>query len=105
MLKLITHLRIRDRLIIGFAALCLVLAAVVGTTIWKVESNNAMTQRIRTEISALECVRTTLVAHVAGKPTLLSVDAGRKLIEQDVKPAFSQLEAWVNRYEEERDAA
>ena len=65
----------------------------------------AMSQRVRTEISALECVRTTLVAHVAGKPTLLSVDAGRKLIEQDVKPAFSQLEAWVNRYEEERDAA
>lgn len=67
--------------------------------------STAMTQRIRTEISALECVRTALVAHVAGKPTLLSVDAGRKLIEQDVKPAFSQLEAWVNRYEEERDAA
>lgn len=67
--------------------------------------SNAMAQRVRTEISALECVRTTLVAHVAGKPTLLSVDAGRKLIEQDVKPAFSQLEAWVNRYEEERDAA
>ena len=67
--------------------------------------STAMGQRIRTEISALECVRTALVAHVAGKPTLLSVDAGRKLIEQDVKPAFSQLEAWVNRYEEERDAA
>ena len=67
--------------------------------------STAMTQRIRTEISALECVRTALVAHVAGKPTLLSVDAGRKLIEQDVKPAFSQLEAWVNRYEQERDAA
>ncbi len=65
----------------------------------------AMSQRIRTELSALECVRTTLVAHVAGKPTLLSVDAGRKLIEQDVKPAFSLLESWVNRYEEERDAA
>src|SRR5690606_7123942 len=32
----------------------------------------AMSQRIRTELSALECVRTTLVAHVAGKPTLLS---------------------------------
>lgn len=67
--------------------------------------SNAMGQRVRTEISALECVRTTLVAHVAGKPTLLSVDAGRKLIEQDVKPAFSQLEAWVNRFEDERDAA
>lgn len=67
--------------------------------------SNAMAQRIKTELSALECVRTTLVAHVAGKPTLLAVDAGRKLIEQDVKPAFKQLETWVNRYEDERDAA
>lgn len=67
--------------------------------------SSAMGQCIKTEMSALECVRTTLVAHVAGKPTLLAVDAGRKLIEQDVKPAFKQLEIWVNRYEDERDAA
>jgi len=67
--------------------------------------SNAMSQRVKTELSALECVRTTLVAHVAGKPTLLAVDAGRKLIEQDVKPAFKQLETWVTRFEEERDAA
>lgn len=67
--------------------------------------SNAMSQRIKTELSALECVRTTLVAHVAGKPTLLAVDAGRKLIEQDVKPPFKQLEVWVNQYEDQRDAA
>ena len=67
--------------------------------------SNAMSQRVKTELSALECVRTTLVAHVAGKPTLLAVDAGRKLIEQDVKPAFRQLETWVNQYEDQRNAA
>jgi chemotaxis protein MotA len=67
--------------------------------------SNAMSQRIKTELSALECVRTTLVAHVAGKPTLLAVDAGRKLIEQDVKPTFKRLETWVTEYEEARDAA
>lgn len=65
--------------------------------------SNAMAQRVRTEMSALECVRTTLVAHVAGKPTLLAVDAGRKLIEQDVKPAFKLLETWVSNYEDKRD--
>ena len=65
--------------------------------------SNAMAQRVRTEMSALECVRTTLVAHVAGKPTLLAVDAGRKLIEQDVKPAFKLLETWVTNYEDKRD--
>ena len=67
--------------------------------------SNAMGQRVKTELSALECVRTTLVAHVAGKPTLLAVDAGRKLIEQDVKPAFKILETWVNQYEDQRNAA
>ena len=56
--------------------------------------SNAMSQRVKIGLSALECVRTCLVAHVAGKPTLLAVDAGRKLIEQDVKPAFKQLETW-----------
>ncbi|MCH4874958.1 MULTISPECIES: flagellar motor stator protein MotA [Pseudomonas] len=65
--------------------------------------SNAMAQRIRTELSALECVRTTLVAHVAGKPTLLAVDAGRKLIEQDVKPAFQLLERWVTSFEDGRN--
>ena len=34
-----------------------------------------------------------------------AVRQARKLIEQDVKPAFKQLEIWVNRYEDERDAA
>ncbi len=65
--------------------------------------SNAMAQRVKTELSALECVRTTLVAHLAGKPTLLAVDAGRKLIEQDVKPAFRQLETWVEEYEQSRE--
>ena len=67
--------------------------------------SNAMSQRVKTELSALECVRTTLVAHVAGKPTLLAVDAGRKLIEQDVKPAFRQLETWVIQHEDQRSTA
>jgi chemotaxis protein MotA len=39
---------------------------------------NAMEQRTKKQISVLECVRTVLVNHVAGKPTLLAVDAGRK---------------------------
>ena len=58
--------------------------------------SNAMAQRVRTELSALECVRTTLVAHLAGKPTLLAVDAGRKLLHLASKPTFANLDAWVN---------
>jgi len=40
------NLRIRDRLIAGFAAVCLVLIAAVGTTIWKVGANNLITTRM-----------------------------------------------------------
>jgi methyl-accepting chemotaxis protein len=46
MLTVLANLRIRDRLIIGFSALCLVLVVAVGTTIWKVDGNNTLTQRM-----------------------------------------------------------
>ncbi len=42
----IANLKIRDRLILGFAAICLVLAVAVGATIWKVQGNDALTQRM-----------------------------------------------------------
>lgn len=57
---------------------------------------NAMEQRSRIQLSLLECVRTVLVNHVAGKPTLLAVDAGRKMLPLDTKPTFAKLDAWVN---------
>ena len=57
---------------------------------------NAMEQRAKKQISVLECVRTVLVNHVAGKPTLLAVDAGRKMLPMDTKPTFATLDGWVN---------
>lgn len=57
---------------------------------------NAMEQRSRIQLSLLECVRTVLVNHVAGKPTLLAVDAGRKMLPLETKPTFAKLDAWVN---------
>lgn len=59
---------------------------------------NAMAQRARHQIATLECIRTVLVNHVAGKPTLLAVDAGRKMLPMDVKPAFATLDKWVNEF-------
>ena len=41
-------------------------------------------------------VRTVLVAQAGGKPTLLAVDAGRKLLHLASKPTFANLDAWVN---------
>ena len=41
-------------------------------------ASNAMAQRVKRDMSAFECIRATLVAYVAKKPTLLAIDAGRK---------------------------
>ena len=57
---------------------------------------NAMEQRTKKQLAVLECVRTVLVNHVAGKPTLLAVDAGRKMLPMDTKPTFATLDGWVN---------
>ncbi|MGL4724969.1 MAG: flagellar motor stator protein MotA [Scandinavium sp.] len=65
---------------------------------------NAMEQRTKTKMSVLECVRTVLVNHVAGKPTLLAVDAGRKMLPLDAKPTFARLDSWVNQMVGEADA-
>ncbi|KWH08496.1 flagellar motor stator protein MotA [Burkholderia territorii] len=56
---------------------------------------SAMVHRVKSDMSAFECVKVVLCAQVAGKPTLLAVDAGRKLIQLDVKPSFSKLESWI----------
>ncbi|WP_151995128.1 flagellar motor stator protein MotA [Buttiauxella massiliensis] len=57
---------------------------------------NAMEQQTKKQMAALECVRTVLVNQVAGKPTLLAVDAGRKMLPMDTKPTFATLDGWVN---------
>ncbi|SHO55680.1 flagellar motor stator protein MotA [Vibrio quintilis] len=58
-------------------------------------ASNAMAQRVKRDMSAFECVRATLVAYVAKKPTLLAIDAGRKHIQLDIKPTFNQMEQWL----------
>ena len=57
--------------------------------------SNAMAQRVKRNMTAFECVRATLVAYVAKKPTLLAIDAGRKHIQLDIKPTFNQMEKWL----------
>ncbi|GAA5645300.1 MULTISPECIES: flagellar motor stator protein MotA [Vibrio] len=58
-------------------------------------ASNAMAQRVKRNMTAFECVRATLVAYVAKKPTLLAIDAGRKHIQLDIKPTFNQMEKWL----------
>jgi chemotaxis protein MotA len=49
-------------------------------------------------------VKVVLCTHVAGKPPLLAIDAGRRLIQLNTKPSFAQLEAWINAMSDGEDA-
>jgi methyl-accepting chemotaxis protein len=66
--RFIANLRIRDRLIIGFAAVCLVLVGAVGATIWKVDGNNALTQRMVQLRVPTAMTGGDLVARLYGSP-------------------------------------
>lgn len=57
--------------------------------------SNMMKQVVKQELSNLECVKVVLVTHVAGKPPLLAIDAGRRLVQLNIKPSFAQLETWI----------
>lgn len=61
--------------------------------------SNMMKQLVKREVSTLECVKVVLVTHVSGKPALLSIDAGRRLVQLNIKPSFAQLEKWINTLE------
>jgi chemotaxis protein MotA len=55
-----------------------------------------MKQLVNSEASTMETVKVVLCTHVAGKPPLLAIDAGRRLIQLNTKPSFAQLETWIN---------
>ena len=58
--------------------------------------SNVMKQLVKQELSTFESVKVVLVTHVAGKPALLAIDAGRRLVQLNIKPSFAQLESWIN---------
>lgn len=58
--------------------------------------SSVMKQVVKEEMSAMECVKVVLVTHVAGKPALLAIDAGRRLVQLNIKPSFAVLESWIN---------
>jgi chemotaxis protein MotA len=61
--------------------------------------SNMMKQLVTQEASTMECVKVVLVTHVAGKPALLAIDAGRRLVQLNIKPSFAVLESWINELE------
>jgi len=62
--------------------------------------SNMMKQLVKNEMSNMECVKVVLVTHVSGKPPLLAIDAGRRLVQLNIKPSFAQLESWINTLQE-----
>ena len=58
--------------------------------------SNMMKQLVNAEAATMETVKVVLCTHVAGKPALLAIDAGRRLIQLNTKPSFAQLESWIN---------
>ena len=57
---------------------------------------NLIKQTVNSDASTMETVKVVLCTHVAGKPALLAIDAGRRLIQLNTKPSFAQLEQWIN---------
>ncbi len=66
--------------------------------------SNMMKQLVNSEASTMETVKVVLCTHVAGKPPLLAIDAGRRLIQLNTKPSFAQLEAWITAMADGEDA-
>ncbi|WP_035481664.1 flagellar motor stator protein MotA [Gallaecimonas xiamenensis] len=58
-------------------------------------AGSAMAELVHRKVSTLDCVRAILTAHVAGKSPLLAVDAGRRVLEMDIKPSFATVEKWL----------
>lgn len=63
---------------------------------------SALKERVQRDITMLEAMKAVLIANIEGKSPLLAVDAGRRLLELDIKPGFATLEKWL---EESMDSA
>lgn len=58
--------------------------------------SSAMAESVHRHTSLLQGVKAILVANLEGKSPLLALDAGRRVLELDVKPSFATLESWIN---------
>ncbi|STQ77820.1 flagellar motor stator protein MotA [Grimontia hollisae] len=59
--------------------------------------SSSITGLVKKEMLALRMVATILVAQAQGKPTILALDSGRRLLYSEYKPSFSEMEQWMVR--------
>lgn len=63
---------------------------------------SSMKESVHRQVTELECIKAIIVSNLEGKNPLLSVDAGRRVIELDVKPSFSDMEKWIKEESDNR---
>jgi len=51
--------------------------------------------QVKKEMMAMHMISAILVSQVQGKPTLLALDAGRKVLHTEYKPTFAAMENWM----------
>ncbi|EMD1178605.1 flagellar motor stator protein MotA [Vibrio harveyi] len=81
-----------------------VAAALVGTFIGVLMAYgvfeplaSGMTGLVKKEMMALRMVSSILVAQAQSKPTMLALDAGRRVLHSEYKPSFVEMEQWMIR--------
>ncbi|MCA7972876.1 flagellar motor stator protein MotA [Burkholderia sp. AU39826] len=65
--------------------------------------SNLVKQAMKAEMSEMECMKVILVAFAGGKPPLLAIDAGRRMMQPACKPSFAQLEGWIGQLDAGRE--
>ncbi len=56
---------------------------------------SAIEHTAKNEIQAFECVKAILVASLTGRPPLMAVDAGRRVLLDEIRPSFLEMETWL----------
>ncbi|WP_157822301.1 flagellar motor stator protein MotA [Psychromonas sp. Urea-02u-13] len=64
--------------------------------------STALKGDVERSILPLYMVKQMLVTAIAGKPPLLCIDAGRRMIEMEEKPTFSLIESWTLKIDDRR---
>jgi methyl-accepting chemotaxis protein len=106
------HLNIRGRLILGFGALCALLAAVVGTTILKVQTVNEVTERtvslrVPTALTASDLVSEVYASLAALRGWLVTGNdafkADRSAVWKEIQTRGSEMDRLSNKWTVEQN--
>ncbi|GAA4873105.1 flagellar motor stator protein MotA [Ferrimonas pelagia] len=61
---------------------------------------SALHHQVEQKMAQLQCAKAIMVAQLAGKQPLLALDGGRRMIQEENRPSFIELERFLN--EEQR---